>query len=213
MKKYLADILTFSRIGLSIFLIIWGILGGSIGIGFLIFIIAELTDSFDGTCARKWPFEKGKEPKYRKFAVQYDMIADALLWFSAVLFFTLRISLIVGLSIMIGVAVICGIIELIVYGRFFGHPDKCSKKSLCARNFKLAKKIIMTRRWFYLLTIFVVAGWMLVVAEWSSVAKIVALSCGVTIAGFLWFFLKERREHISRDAVELEKQLSKKSQK
>ena len=58
MKKYIADILTFLRILLSLFLIAWGIFGGGVGVGFIIFALAELTDAFDGTCARKWPFTK-----------------------------------------------------------------------------------------------------------------------------------------------------------
>ncbi len=216
MKKflwYMADILTFTRIILSSALIVWGIIGGSIWGGFLMFFFAELTDAFDGTCATRWPFPKGKAPKYRKFAAQYDMFADLLLWFAAVLFFTLRINMIIGLVIMFGTAVICGVIELIVYGKFLGHPDNCTKNSLCARNFNLAKKIIMARRFFYLFTVVAVAIWILMVNEWPLVARIVFLSCGLSICGLLWMFLKERREHISRDAVDIEKELSKKAKK
>lgn len=213
MKKYIADILTFSRIVLSIFLIFWGIFGGHIGVGFVIFILAELTDSFDGTCSRKWPFPKGKEPRYRKYAVMYDMIADALLWFSAVLFFTLRVNLVAGLVIMFGVAILCGIIELVVYGRLFGHPDTCKKNSLCAKNFNVAKKIVMGRRFFYLFTIVLVAAWTLCACEWPEPVRLTLFSIGVCIAVFLWFFLETRRKNISRDAIDIEKKLAKKAKK
>lgn len=213
MKKYLADLLTLARVVFAVVLIVMAVSGGTVGAGLVVFILAELTDAFDGTCARKWPFPAGKEPKYRRYAVKYDMLADALLWFAAVLFFTLRVNFTVGLIIMIGVAVICGVVELIIYGKLFGHPDNCTKNSLCARNFKLAKKIVMARRWFYLATIFVVAGWMLVAAEWATATKIAVVVVGVLISVFLWFFLKQRRQNISRDAVELEKKLSQKSRK
>lgn len=214
MKKYLADVLTLMRIILAVSLIVLAVNGaGTVGMGLIIFILAELTDAFDGTCSRKWPFPAGKVPRYRKYAVKYDMLADALLWFAAVLFFTLRIDLVVGVVILISVAVICGVIELIIYGKLFGHPDNATKNSLCRKNFKLAKKIVMARRWFYLTTIFVVAGWMLVVAEWPMGAKIAVVVVGALISIFLWFFLKQRRQNISRDAVELEKKLSQKSHK
>ena len=139
--KYLADVLTFSRILMSIFLIVWGIVGGNVDVFCVVFAIAELTDSFDGYCSRKWPFKN--PPAYRKFAVGIDIFADMLLWFSAMLFFILRINLAVGLSVAIAVAVIAGLIEIIVYRRFFGHPDNFAKGSLCDRNFTKDKKVIM----------------------------------------------------------------------
>lgn len=140
MKKYLADILTFSRFILAIILIILAIFGGDIGAGFLIFVLAELTDAFDGTCAAKWPFPKNKVPKYRKYAAKYDMYADALTAMAVILFFTLRVNLTAGLIIFISFGLIALVIEAIVYGRLFGHPDDCTPNSLAKRNFKLAKK-------------------------------------------------------------------------
>lgn len=211
MKKYLADILTLARFLLALLMIGWGVGGGSVAVGFVLFMLAELTDAFDGTCSRKWPFKKGEEPWYRKYAVKYDMWTDALLWFAAVLFFALRVSLVVGLIILFGVALICGGVEIVIYGKLFGHPDDCKKWSLCARNFKLAKKIVMARRWFYLATIVLVAGWMLVVAEWGVWVKIGVLVVGAGVGIFLWFFLKTRRQNISRNAIDLEQKMLKKS--
>ena len=212
MQKYLADILTLMRLILSTAMIVLAITGGAVSASFVMFVLAELTDSFDGTCAKRWPFPAGKEPKYRKYAVKYDMFADMLLWFAAVLTLTLRINLAAGLIVMFGTAIICGLIELIVYGRAFGHPNNCSPRSLCARNFVVAKRIIMMRRWFYLATIVMVAAWILVAAEWSELVKIIVFASGLLILVFLWFFLKQRRQHISRDAVELEDKLTKKAQ-
>ena len=77
--KYLADILTLTRFILGIVLVGLAISNGTPEAAFIVFLTAELTDTFDGTCARKWPFPKGKEPKYRKYAAKYDMVSDVLL--------------------------------------------------------------------------------------------------------------------------------------
>lgn len=213
MKQYFADILTFSRFILSILLIVFGFLNFPIYVGLLIFIFAELTDSFDGTCAKKWSFKKGHEPKYRKYAAKYDMFIDLFLWLSTLIFFIVRVNKIAGLIMLASVAILCGIIELVVYGKFLGHPDDFTKKSLCAKNFNLAKIIIMTRRMFYFVTIIVVALWMLIVCELSAIMKVVIVTFGIVICLFLWFFLEQRRKNISRDAVDIEKTMLKKSQK
>lgn len=207
MKKYLADILTFSRIVAAIFIIVWGIIGGNIDVFIVTFALAELTDSFDGYCSRRWPFKN--PPAYRKHAVAFDITADMSLWFAAVLFFTLRINLLVGLIVMIGTAAITGLIEIIVYRRFFGHPDNFAKGSLCDRNFPLAKKVVMMRRWFYLATIALVIIWSLQVTSWPLAVKCILYGVSVLVAVFLWFFLKTRRKNISRDAIELEEKLKK----
>ncbi len=207
MKKYSADILTFLRITLAIFIIIWGLVGGCVEVFLIAFVVAELTDSFDGYCSRKWPFKN--PPAYRKYAVAVDIFADMFLWLAAFLFFTLRINLAAGLITMLGTAAITGLIEIIVYRRFFGHPDNFANGSLCDTDFKLAHKIVMARRWFYLATLAMIIIWSLLVTGWPDVVKIALFIVALAVSVFLWFFLKTRRKNISRDAIELEEKLKK----
>lgn len=209
--KYLADILTLSRFLLALTIWLLALVGGPVEVVLFLFLIAELTDAFDGTCSRKWPFKKGEEPAYRKYAAKYDMITDALLWFTMVFYAAYRINLLIGGLVFLITVIICLIVELIIYGKLFGHPDDCKKNSLCKKNFPLAKKIILARRFFYLLTIVFIAIWMLVVSKFSLCAKIIILSICLLVGIFLWFFLKQRRKNISRDAVDIEKKLEKKS--
>ena len=58
--RYLADLLTLTRLILAIVLLVLAFTGGSPEAAFIIFIVAELTDSVDGTCAMKWPFPNDK---------------------------------------------------------------------------------------------------------------------------------------------------------
>jgi len=212
MKKYLcylADILTFIRVVLSCILIWNAFYGSSVGLGFVLFVLAELTDAFDGYCSRRWPYAARKEPWFRKYAVKYDMFADAFLWFAVVLFFTFRVDIWAGLILFEVTLLGCGVVELLVYGKFFGHPDDCLSFSLCRRNFKLAKKLVMARRWYYLGTVILMAVWILMAAEWDLWVKIMIGVVGVAICVFLWFFLETRRKNISRNAIKLEKQMLK----
>ena len=207
---YLADILTFSRFILATIIGGLALGGGSTDAAFILFMLAELTDAFDGTCARKWPFKKGHEPKYRRYAVKYDMWADAWLWFVAILYLTLRVNCIFGLILLSITVIICLSIEMIVYGKLFGHPDDCANNSLCRRNFPLAKKLIMGRRYFYLTTLILAALAILLSTSWSIITKIAILGISLIIGVFLWFFLKQRRTYISRNATKLEEKLAKK---
>ena len=211
--KYLADILTFSRFILASVICVLAFIGGSADVVLILFLLAELTDAFDGTCARKWPFEKSKEPKYRRFAAKSDMIFDAFLWFSTALFVTTQLNCPLGASILLITTITAGIIELAVYGKFFGHPDDCTSNSLCKHNFPLAKKIILARRMFYLATIIFLATYLLVSASWDLWFKIIILIVCLVIGVFLWFFLSQRRHNISRDAVRLEQKLAKSTKK
>ena len=209
MKKYLADILTLIRFILAIVLFVLTFLGGDLGAGFFIFVLGELTDAFDGTCASRWPFPKNKAPKYRKYAAKYDMFTDTLLAMAMILFFIVRVNLIAGLIIGIGYGIAAIIIDLIVYGKVMGHPDDFRPRSLSARNFPLAKKLILARRRIYIILIVVVAAWTLFVSSLPIVVKITTVIISLGVGIFLWFFLAQRRKNISRDAVDIEKKLSK----
>ena len=207
--RYLADALTFIRFILAFILIAVAISSSaSIGAGFLLFTIAELTDAFDGTLATKYPFPKNKTPKYRKYAAKYDMVADTLTAFAAVLFFIIRVNFVFGLIVVVGYGIIAIAVDMLVYGRLFGHPDNCAPDSLIKRNFPLAKKIIMMRRALYLILIAVIAFWFLYASEWLLTTKIIISIIAIFVAIFLWSFLAQRRHHISRDAVDIEKKLT-----
>lgn len=209
MKKYLADILTFSRLILSIILLVLTFLGGNAGTAFFIFVLGELTDAFDGTCATKWPFPKNRTPEYRKYAAKYDMFADTLLIIAMFLYFIVRVNLIAGLVLGLGYGLAAIIIDFIVYGKLMGHPDDFRPGSLSARNFSLAKRIILMRRRIYIILIVLIATWTFVVSSLPDVVKITTVVISAFVGVFLWFFLGQRRKNISRDAVDIEKKLSK----
>lgn len=208
--RYLADLLTLIRFILAVVLLVLAFVGSAAENAFIIFLVAELTDAFDGTAARKWPFPKGKEPWYRKYAAQYDMISDVLLAAAQVLFCTLQVNLVAGLVVIIFYVVVCGVIELVVYGKLFGHPDNCTAGSLTRRNFPLAKKIILTRRYLYTICLGVINAFILFATSWPEPVKWGLFIFGCSIFVFIWFFLRQRRKNVSRDAVEIEKELSKK---
>lgn len=207
--RYLADILTFSRIGLSIALFIMIFTNAPIHAAFIVYMVGEITDALDGTCASKFPFPKNKIPRYRKYAAKYDMLADGLLAFSVVLFFTFRVSLVTGVILFATYPLIATILEFIIYGKFLGHPDDCTKTSLMYRNFKLAKTIVLIRRNVYLAIMFMIAVWMLYVSEWSLLTKNIIMGIGIAGSLFFWVALSTRRHNISRDAIDIEKELSK----
>ena len=211
--QYLADTLTLLRLLLAIVFFIWTGIGGEASWAFMIFVMGELTDAFDGTLAAKYPFPKNKIPKYRKYSAIFDMVTDILLAFALALYFIVRVNLVAGLIITIGYIVIATIIEFVVYGRMLGHPDTARPNSLLQRNFPLAKKIILARRNLYLACLFLVATWTLYSATWPLAAKIVITVIGVTVSIILWFYLSQRRHHISRDAVDIEEKLKQKSHK
>lgn len=211
--RYLADILTAMRLLCALALCACAAVGGAPELAFMLFVLGELTDAFDGTAAAKWPFPKNKIPKYRRYAAKYDMFIDAFLGIAMAIYFTARISLIAGLIICGGFCALAVIIDFVVYGKLMGHPDDCRDHSLIRHHFPLAKKIILARRMLYLTLMVVVAAWTLYVSGWDISAKITITVVAAVISLFLWFFLSQRRHHISRDAVDIERKLTRESRK
>ncbi len=206
--RYLADLLTLTRFILSIILWILAFVGSPAENAFIIFLTAELTDTFDGTCARKWPFPKDRTPKYRKYAAQFDMVSDALLAAGQVLFCTLQVNWIAGVIVIIYYTFVCGVLELVLYGKLFGHPDNCTKNSLTNRNFPLAKKIVLARRYLYTICLGVINAFILFATNWPEPVKYGLFAFGCSIFVFVWFFLRQRRKNVSRDAVDIENKLT-----
>lgn len=211
--RYLADLLTLTRLILATILLGMAFVGGAPEAAFIIFLVAEFTDVFDGTCARKWPFPKDKTPKYRKYAAKFDMLSDVVLTSAQVLFVTFQINWVFGIIIVFyyWISSIGG--DLLVYGKILGHPDDCTKNSLTKKNFPLAKKIILTRRYLYATCLGLVNVVILFATSWPEPVKYGLFIFGCSIYLFVWFFLRQRRHNISRDAVDIEKKLTHKSRK
>lgn len=206
--RYLADLLTFTRILLAFLLMGLAFTQTEIGLGLVVFLLGELTDAFDGTCATRWPFPKGKAPWYRKYAAKYDMVADALMALAMVLFFSLRVNLVAGVTVLAMYVVAGLIIEFVVYRKLLGHPDDFKPGALMQRNFKLAKRLILVRRNVYLGLMMAISIATLYSSGWAMGVKIGITVVGLGVSLFLWIFLAQRRHNISRDAVEIEKKLA-----
>ena len=205
--RYLADILTGTRFILALVLLVLAFVGSPAENAFIIFLVAELTDTFDGTCARKWPFPKDKTPKYRKYAAQFDMVSDVLLAVAQTLFLLLQVDIVAGM-VVVAFYALCAVMELVLYGKFLGHPDNCTPNSLAKRNFTLAKKIVLARRYAYTICLGVVNAIILFATSWPDPVKYALFVFGCSIFVFVWFFLQQRRKNVSRDAVELEKKMA-----
>ena len=208
MKKYLADILTFARLIISIVLIIMTFTGAPIYACLILFLIGEITDAFDGTLSTKYPFPKGKAPKYRKYAAKYDIVADSLLAFAFMLFFTTRVNVLIGGVTFFGYPALASAIDFFAYGKLYGHPDDSKPDSLTQKNFPLAKRIILARRALYIALMFAYSVMALYASEWSLMTKNIIAIIGVIVSVGFWFFLSQRRHNISRDAVDVEEKLS-----
>lgn len=105
---YLADILTALRVcGVVaiLSLAVFGDAGATLAV-LVVFVLAELTDAFDGICARRWPYPRdGKYRWWRYYAEEIDQIADLTLGAVTTLFVGLHLS--AGLALAILACVFC----------------------------------------------------------------------------------------------------------
>lgn len=136
------------------------------------------------------------------------MFADMCLGVGMALFFILQVDFVAGWIICGGYAALALVSDFFIYGKIFGHPDDYKKWSIMGHNFRLAKAIVLARRRLYVALIGLIAGWTLFASSWGMIVKVIFTIIALIIAGFLWRFLAQRRQNISRDAVEIEKKLS-----
>ena len=80
---------------------------------------------------------------------------------------------------------------------------------IAQKNFSVAKKIILTRRYLYTICLGVTNALILFATSWPEPVKWGLFTFGCLIFVFMWFFLKQRRQNISRDAVNIEEKLAK----
>lgn len=196
----IADGLTFLRFFVGILLFIGVIQDWSADAAFVLFVLGELTDAFDGAAAKKWPFPADKTPKYRKFAEKYDMWSDTFLITVMFIFEMFRIEF--WLAFIVGWILLTAatIIELISYGKFFGHPDDNEPWSLYAKEPEKAEKLLMFRRLgLYIPAIGILVIRAFIATSWSAPVKVTITLFGAILAIFLWKFLKVRREKVARD--------------
>ena len=65
----------------------------------------------------------------------------------------------------------------------------------------------------YVTCLSVASALILFATSWPTPVKYSLVALGCAIAMFLWFFLAQRRKNISRDAVDIEKQLTAKAKR
>lgn len=141
MKKYhIADVLTFSRFILGGLLIFFTIAGVSPTLALIVFVLAELTDAFDGMAARHWPYPNdGKKRWWRECASGIDQIADIFLGLTLLIYIMVRMDAWVA---YIAFALIIVIAIPVQIWRHF-QIEKYGPKD------ELVRKVVLARRYLY----------------------------------------------------------------
>lgn len=179
---YLADILTALRVAGVVAILSLAIGGDADAAGavLVIFILAELTDAFDGSCARRWPYpDDGKRRWWRIYAEEIDQIADLSLGVVTTLF--------VGLHLSVGLAW-----AIVACALFLAIPVQLWRNYRISRipnedDDPLRVRVILARRLLYLVGIAALilcllarvigANW----AAWVLVAALAAVSVTILI--------------------------------
>jgi hypothetical protein len=181
MRKYLywiADVLTLARFVCCVRLLIGALTGNMSHQGaFIVFVIGELTDAFDGMCARRWPYPNdGKLRWWRTHAEAIDQVADMSLGIIIMLYVTIRISPPIGGGMLIGTLAVGIPAQIYILGLWLLKPV-------------LAERLTMIRRWIYLGLLATVILIMTVAATgvdswkfWTNVPFMVLLSIEVVVA-------------------------------
>lgn len=143
---FLADALTYFRIVVGIGILFVTFFGGATTDQvFMAFILGELSDAFDGVCARTFLYPNdGRKRWWRTYASEIDQVADILLGLSILAYTIVRVDSRFGifvLSMAIAIAVPIQLTKNWI-GEHFGE--------------KIRTLLVLFRRYLYVIAIFLV---------------------------------------------------------
>lgn len=199
MKKYfLADVLTFLRVICAILILVGCFLGFSSGVILFLFAFGELTDAFDGICARKWPYpNEGRGYFWRRYIKIIEPTTDISLGLATLLFITMRVSLVAGIVLILIAMVIGFSVQIIAYGGVFKKIATATRNSLFRKNPRAATRIVLFRRnVLYVGAIAVIVLTLLWDTEVEQTAKILLTMVAVMIGIVIWVIKVDRRTEV-----------------
>lgn len=196
MKLYfLADVLTLLRIICAILILTGIFCKYPPGIILFLFAFGEITDAFDGICARKWPYPGGGQKYFwRRHIKIIEPATDISLGSAAILYIIVRINPTAGACLLALALAIGFFIQIWAYGGVFRKIATAKDTSLFKKNPKLAKKIVLLRRnVFYVGAIAVIVLTLLWATNISQTAKILLTTIAALIGIFIWIIKYDRR--------------------
>ena len=149
MKKYhLADALTWTRLFCALALLFGSFTARfSATDAFLLFAFGELTDAFDGICARKWPYPiDGTYRWWRAYIKLIEPLFDIALGLSALLYIAIRLDQSLGLSLLVGSISVGLLIQIAAYGGVFHTVASARDWGLLRRHPAFAHSLLLFRR-------------------------------------------------------------------
>ena len=189
-KYYIADLLVLARFILAVllgFVAFFPAFGlgeqSMIGVGLTFFIVGELTDAFDGPAARRWHYpQDGKYRWWREndMNVILDKIADICLIVTMMIFVFMRVSFVLTVC-LVGIAA-----PFALSVEFYLRPR------LSVTNPVLCNRILMLRRYLYVLGLCLVGMVTLWMTDWPRIARLTITVLALIIAPFMVAFKRDR---------------------
>ncbi|MBC7512784.1 CDP-alcohol phosphatidyltransferase family protein [Candidatus Saccharibacteria bacterium] len=186
--KYIADGLTALRV-FSAAIVLLAIWQGMWTIATLVFIIGLLTDAFDGTAARRWPYSNKENARlwWRKDAHKLDNNADVALSGAAMV--GLGFSLLVwwqAVIVIAALAALSGVIQLVVDRTGVNNPKRAERIDVAHGWLyvsELAAMLILltaqaTDDWERFLVVYSIGGFLLLWAKWDRATSRSELTYG-----------------------------------
>ena len=188
---YLDDVLTALRfVGAVVISCLCGV-GPEVAAAVLaIFVLAELTDAFDGECARRWPYPAdGKRRWWRVHAETLDQVADLALAAAVLLYVGLYLQPVLAVTIFIVTVVVAVPVQIWRNQRIRRIPNEDDDP--------LRVRVILARRVLYLAGIVALVLTLLVAVLGDNwVAWTITLAAALVVGSFLLWF---KRGRLTRD--------------